>query len=190
MGLTQSTAPTEEVVTLEEAKDHSRIDHNDDDALIRTQIKAARSYVEEIANRQLVNASWTYTLDSFPGEIILPRPPLVSVTSIQYVDTAGSTQTEATSVYTVLTDDDTEGRIVEAVNQTWSATRDQPNAVTIVYVAGYGAAATAVPEGYKAAILLLFAEMYENRETFAVGRILARFPTLDRLMWQRRVVPV
>tara|TARA_R100001086_G_scaffold238110_2_gene162632 strand:+ start:3014 stop:3583 length:570 start_codon:yes stop_codon:yes gene_type:complete len=189
MGLSQTTAPTSEPVSLDEAKEHMRVTDDLQDTLIAQQVSAARDYVERITGRQFVNATWTYTLDAFSSEILPPKPPLVSVTSITYVDTGGASQTESSSVYTVITDDETQGRIVEAFNQSWSATRDQPNAITVVYVAGYGATANLVPDVFKQAILLLTAEMYEYRETTVSGSV-AILPSLERLLWARRAVPV
>ena len=114
MGLQITVQPTHEPVTLEEVKIDRRITDDAEEQYLAQLNVAARQYVEDVAGRQFVNATYAYTLDSFPTEILTPRPPLVSVTSIQYVDTDGTTQTLGASVYTVLTDDLQAGRIVEA----------------------------------------------------------------------------
>lgn len=155
MGLTQTVSPTIEPVTRAEAKAWARIDGNEQDAIIDDLIAAARLRVEnDLGGKQLINATWALTLDRFPPSIKLPRPPLGSVTSIQYIDTAGATQTLATSVYKVITDG-VFGVIVEAYGQTWPSTRDEKNAVTVTYVAGYGATAADVPESLRSAIRML-----------------------------------
>jgi len=115
MGLTQTVAPAIEPVTNAEARDHLRISTVDDDILIGTYITAARQYIEGRTNRQFINATWSWTLEAFPNIFYVPRPKLSSVTSIAYLDTAGSSQTLSTDVYSV--DTNTEpGRIVEKFN--------------------------------------------------------------------------
>lgn len=144
MGLIQTIEPGAEPISLAEAKDHLRLEgYADEDTLVGGIRSAARAYVETFTTRQVVTASWQLTLDWFPSVIELPHPPLQTVTSITYVDTAGDTQTLATSVYTV---DNTGliGRIYPAYNQSWPSTRSQPNAVTVTYVAGYATPFTAV----------------------------------------------
>lgn len=170
--LTQSTAPTEEPITLVEAKLHLRVSLYDDDNLITGLIKAARAYAETVTRRQFVNATYQYKLDAWPnGDIRLPRPPLSSVTSITYVDVNGDVQTAGSSLYDV--DTDTEpGRISLAYDQIWPTARDQNNTILITYVAGYGAA-SAVPESLKQAIKLLVGHWYENREGVITGTISA-----------------
>lgn len=141
----------------------------DEDTYLENLLTTAREQVEEETWRALITQTWTLKLDEFPdcGEILLPRPPCQSVTSISYQDTANVTQTLAASQYTVITDDEP-GRIVEAYNVDWPDTYDVPNAVTITYVAGYGLA-NAVPKRLKHAIMMLAAHWYENREAVGSG---------------------
>ena len=162
MGLTQTVAPTIDPVTVAETKLHMRVDISDDDTLITNMITAATRLAEALTRRQIITATWQLTLDGFPDEIVLPRPDLISVTSVQYVDTGGLTQTLATSEYTVLTDG-AFGKIVEAYEKTWPDIRDIPNAVTVTYTSGYGAATTDVPESVRLAIKTMVADMYEHR---------------------------
>lgn len=186
MALVLNTAATTEPVSLTEARLHLRVDANEDSVLIESLIKAATNQAQIFTHRQFINATWKLILDGFPTEIVVPRPPLSSVTSIQYVDTAGATQTLATAGYQV--DTDTEpGRIREAYGQQWPSTRDEMGAVTVTYVAGYGATATSVPEDIKAAIKLLVAHWYENREPVVVGSTAVLLPlTVEALLMQRR----
>jgi hypothetical protein len=65
-GLTLQTPPSAEPVTLAEAKLFCRIDIPDDDALVGGLVRAARQYVENAYNRQLVSAAWMATVDRFP----------------------------------------------------------------------------------------------------------------------------
>jgi hypothetical protein len=71
----------------------------------------------------------------------LPRPPLQAVTGIVYVAQDGTTPTLDPAIYTV--DPTTEpGRVVPAFGQIWPITRQQPQAVAVTYVAGYGPVTT------------------------------------------------
>ena len=168
MGLTRTTDATTEPVSTDDLKAHLYIDDNDLDAWLTVAEKAARNYCERVTRRQLVNATWTLTLDGFSDPIKLPKPPLSSVTKINYIDTGGDTQTVSTAVYTVLTDREP-GEVVQAYNQTWPTPRGQPEAVSVVYVAGYGTAATNVPETLRLGIQTLVGHWYENRESVVVG---------------------
>lgn len=169
--ITLITAPTVEPVTLAEAKLHLRVDHADEDSHIRSLIIAAREHAQNATSRAFVGQTWRLSMDCFPDVIRTPRPPLTSVTSIAYTDTAGASQTLSASAYTVDTYSEP-GRIVPAFGQSWPATRDIPNAVIVTYVAGYGAGAAAdVPQPIRQAILLLVGHWYANREGVLTGTI-------------------
>lgn len=175
--LTTVTAPEDEPLSLAEVKEHLRIDGEDQDATVGNMVTAAREYCEELLCRQLMPATLKLTLDSFPSEIIIPRPPLITLTAseahptlgITYVDTAGATQTLSTSAYQVDALSQP-GRIVQAYGQTWPSMREQINAVTIIYRAGY-ADTDSVPKRIKQAILMLTAHWYESREATLIGSI-------------------
>src|SRR3990167_7420015 len=101
--------------------------------------------------------------------IELPLPPLRSVTSITYVDQDGTTQTLSSTLYTV--DSSSEpARITPAYGEVWPSTRDQVNAVTVRFVAGYDPGSPAdyranVPWGIKFGLLQILTDMYETRQT-------------------------
>lgn len=144
------TAPQTEPISVVEAKAHLRVDVDDENDLINTLRSAAREYGETCTHRAFVTQSWDDKRCGFPGydeAIWLPRPPLISVTSVTYIDTAGVTQTWSSSLYTVIAPAGPKasaGSIVPNYGQIYPATRDVVNAVTIRFVAGYGDA-TAVP---------------------------------------------
>jgi len=86
---------------------------------------------------------------------------------LEYQDADDAEQTLATTVYG--TD------LISPVNkvylkegQTFPVTRQDPNAVKMTFVAGYGATAASVPEHYKTAIKMLVADMFEHREASGV----------------------
>ena len=188
MGRSQTVAPATEPLSLGDAKLHLRVVSDDDDDLITALIQGAREYVETFLRRQLVTATWAMTLDEFPdsdGDITLPLPPLASVTSIAYVDGDGDDQTLDSANYTVHTNCEP-GKITLAYGESWPSTRDQPDAVTVTFVAGYGAAA-AVPAGIVAAIKLVLGDLYENREAAVLGTIRSDNPTVKNLLWTYRI---
>jgi uncharacterized phiE125 gp8 family phage protein len=170
-----TTAPTVECVTAADIRAQGRITDTSEDTLLAQYGKAARIWCEDYTGRSFVTTVWTYTLDYFCGNmIVLPRAPLQSVTSLKYYDAAGSQQTWAGTNYTA----DTArfpGCIHLGYNKTWPATYAIPNAIEVVYKAGYGDAATSVPENILQAIRLLACHWYENREasipTIQIGPI-------------------
>ena len=187
MGLSVKTVPTEEPVTLGEAKLHLRVDGSDDDDLITALIKAARDQCEAFTRRQFVTATYEYTLDGFSGFIPLPRPPLDDVNSIAYVDSDGDDQTVDSGDYDVVTDT-VIGYVQPAYGEVWPNVRGHTNDITIDYDAGYGAA-SAVPDTLKAAIKLLVGHLYENREAVVVGTTVSKLPlAVESLLWPYRVM--
>ncbi len=157
-----SVDPTVEPVTVQEAKRNSDVDDDARDADFSRWIVEARKKVERDSRRALVNQTHVLKLDEFPNAdyIVLPFPPLSSVTSIQYVDTAGTTQTFSSGSYTVDTNR-TPGIVHLNYNESWPAIQGIFNSVVVTYVAGYGSTAADVPESAKAAILLLVKQRYE-----------------------------
>lgn len=169
-GLVQTVAPTTEPLTVAEAKQHLRVRHAAEDTLISGIISAARLMCETRLHKQLVTATWVMKMDTFPrGTVIrLPRPPLQSVTSVTYLDELGASQTLSASYYDVDTYS-LPGRICLRPEYSWPGTENgRANAVTVTYVAGYGAAAT-IPPSVKSAMLLLIGHLYANREAVVSG---------------------
>ncbi len=187
-GLTQSTAPSVEPVTVSEFKTYARVDGTDDDVLIESLVEAARDYAEEYQSRQLITATWTQTFDAFPDEeILLARSPAQSVSSITYVDTAGTSQTWSSDYYDVETSGEV-GRVQPAYGEVFPTTRDQMEAVTVTFVAGYGDATTDVPESTKTAIKILALHWYESREPVITGVTVTNVPMSVNLLLDKERV--
>lgn len=165
MSYVVSVKPTVEPVVLSEAKSHMNIDalFTDDDTLITSLIVVAREFVEDYIRRALMTQTLVARHNGFPNCIKLERPNVKSVTSVQYIDTAGDLQTLATSVYDVDLYS-TPNRITLAYGQTWPSTQTGvPNTVVITYVTGETTSAN-VPPTIRHAILMLIGHLYENRE--------------------------
>ena len=167
--VTTVTGPASEPVTLAELKDQGSLPQSVtiDDAMFTAMVKAARQTVESRSGRALVNQTVDLTLGSFPpgdARLPLPRPPLSSITSIGYYDSAGSTQTMASSDYQTFTPSRGQGWIRPADGATWPGTDIRDNAVVVRYVAGYGSTGSNVPETLRLAVKFLALHWIRNRE--------------------------
>jgi Phage gp6-like head-tail connector protein len=175
------TPPTGEPITLAEAKAHLRVDHSADDTLITAYITAARQAIEHYTGRALMTQTWRLWLDAWPDQtdpwwdgiqngpvsmlqsisVMLPRPPLLSVVSVQtYSDQDVATVWPATNYYVDTVS--TPGRLNAKQNGAWPSPGRVINGIMIEYQAGYGNAA-AVPEVLKLALRQWLAHLYEHR---------------------------
>jgi uncharacterized phiE125 gp8 family phage protein len=181
-------APLEEPVSLAQAKAHLRVTVADEDAQVLAAIFAAREHAETFTGRAFVTQTWELLLDAFPAgrEIELPFPPLQSVTSVKYIDPDGAEQTFAAANYHVDAVS-TPGRVRLKPTAFWPSIADQPNAVTVRFVAGYGGTA-AVPFTIKAAILLVVGHLFEHREENQDFAVHAMPLGAERLLWPHRIV--
>jgi uncharacterized phiE125 gp8 family phage protein len=172
------TPPTEEPVTLAEAKLHVKVDGPESDTELATWILAARQDVEHYTQHACVTQAWDLTLSYFPVDrraIAIPLRPLQSVSGIDYVDASGQPQTLDPSLYVV---DAPQGEyppagrvMLQYGTYYWPFPPGMSvaNGVTIHFVAGYGDATT-VPATLKAAMLLLIGNWWRNREAGAIIR--------------------
>ena len=176
------TAPTSEPLTTSEVKLHLRVDGSAEDALIAMYAKAARMAVEEQCWIALFTQTWDYFCDTWPegNEMELPRPPLQSVTSITYRDSAGVSHTLASASYRVDTSG-LVGRVVLKYGYEWpTETLDTGSPIAVRFVAGHATTAT-IPDMQKAAVLLLTGEMYQNREAAGTPQIM-EIPAIQRVL--------
>jgi uncharacterized phiE125 gp8 family phage protein len=185
MALSLVTGPADEPVTLAQAKKQCEIVETEDahDVFLDTlAIPAARERAEDATGRQMLTATWALRLDQFPAcrWIEIPRPPLLTVVSVEYVDDAGATQTLPASVYTVDNPSGprcARGRIVLNPGQSWPSTGDYANAVVVTFTAGYGTDGDSVPPRIRMAMLRDCAALFEQRETLTTdGRAAIEVP--------------
>jgi len=81
----------EELITLGEAKDYLRVSHSYEDAKIMQMIPRARRWVEDHTGLALVRRQFVERLrPSVGGVVRVTYGPLVSVDSVAYLDSAGS----------------------------------------------------------------------------------------------------
>ena len=94
-----TSAPSTEPLTTALVKAHLRVDTSDDDTIIDAYTAAARAHIENSTGTRLVTQTVTFKTGSFADMARLPVGPVQSISSITYTDTAGDSQTIATSVY-------------------------------------------------------------------------------------------
>lgn len=160
--------PAVEPITVDEAKLHSRIDQTVEDSLITRLITVARIQCEDIAARKFITQTLQGGLECWPqdGIIQLPWLPAQSVSSITYIDINGATHTVNSAIYAF---DAKRNRIYLKDFEVWPTEALRYfDAITVTWVAGYGAAGTDVPAPYLQAILLLTGHLYENREAVII----------------------
>lgn len=205
MPLVQTTAPSIEPVTLADAKVHLRVIDTAEDSLITLLIGAARRYAEMYCGRSFISQAWRLTLDAFPGPSLmgvpygrtytipghavqLERGPVLAVTAITYQDMGGIWQTMPSADYVA----DVSGpiaRITPVFGKIWPVTLPQIASVRVDFTAGYGPAASDVPEGIRHWLLVRIGTLYENREEVAAlsrGSI-TPLPFVDQLLDPYRV---
>lgn len=172
-GIELVTGPTIEPVTAGDLVDQVRVDVNDELPLMTGYIQAAREHVEQsLLSRAMLTQTWALWLDEWPadGRIRLPyAAPLQSVTNVLYYDEDDTEYTLSTDIYFV-NGASRPAEIRRRKNEIWPATTLRTvNGIKVTYVAGYASAAS-VPQRWKQAILLLAADLYENREDTLVAQ--------------------
>lgn len=184
----RTTEPAVEPVSAQDLDTQLRGDgvlESVDSDLLESLIVAAREYVELFTRRALVNQTWTLYLDNWPSRpsslgwwdgvregslsmgysdhLELPTGPLRSVTSIKTFHLDNTEEVFASSNY-FLDLNSNPGRVVLNPGAVWPTATRSLNSIEVVYVAGYGEAATDVPAPLRLAVKMLAAHWYENRE--------------------------
>lgn len=166
MGLEIITGPASEPVSLDEAKAHLRVDHDDEDALIARLVKNARETAERHTGRAFIAQSWKLWRDCWPqngsGAIEIPKPPLIAVTGVVVTSRSGAETTLSSDAY-IVDRASVPGRLVPKETTVFPVDLAEANAIALSFEAGYGASASDVPAAIRTAILNLVAHQYEQR---------------------------
>lgn len=179
--------PSERVVTLDQAKQHLRVDGDDDDALIVAFIDAATGHIDGPdgwLGRAIGEQTLEAGLDCFIYDpITLPYPPVIAITGIVYDDISGAERVLDPATYEIR-----DGVVGTAWGKSWPSTRayrGSSRSVRIRYRAGY----ETIPAAIVVAILLMVGDMYRNRETAGTGSMGAvpMTATVDALLQPFRV---
>lgn len=175
--LRKTAYAVEDVVSLDQAQRNCSVDGDEHDDTLVELIRQAIDYVEENTDASLLTTTWTMTFDAFPRRkwLYLPRWPLQSIDSIQYTDAAGDLQTLPAESIVARIDDHGRGRIALKQWADWPTVQNTPDAVQVVFKAGWTQAAD-VPNQWTRAMLMLIAWWFEQREAGVVGTSAAAVP--------------
>ena len=184
MKLIQTVAPTSNCVTLVEMKNFLRVLHANDDDMITSMILMAQQSAELVMNRQIMPCTYELYFDVMDSEMILPRPPFISLESFQTYD--GNIWNDVAD-YEL--DDKSTPCSLDPTS--WDIISPAKNGVKVVYRAGW-ADTTKVPESIKAWIKIQVSTYYENRESFVVGVSVSELPKshVDSLIERYRICNV
>lgn len=149
--------PAIEPVSLEEAKQFLRIDHDAEDSLIQGLIQAARQLCEATVRRRLIRQRLRLVSDDLHAVHRLPAGPVRQVETVAVIDAAGMAEILPESAYVISGD-----RL--ACLKVWPAPRRPVGSFRVDYEVGYGDIPDAVPQALRQGIRMLVAHWYENRE--------------------------
>jgi hypothetical protein len=210
-GLILTSPPSIEPLTLAEAKAFLRVDTTDDDSLITSLIVAARQFCENYTKRAFITRTYDLWLDqapnsnsewwdgvrdgalsclySMPSKISLPMPPFKSLTSITTYDLSDASS--SFDITNLISDTaSVPGRIILKYGQIWPSNLRYAQCMDIRYTAGYGDAASDVPNALIQAIKIMTAHMYENRTPFDLGRAAEVPLSIESLLTPYRVLSI
>ena len=166
---TSSTEVSVPALTLSEAKNWIKVEEEDtyDDDLVARLVASAEQRYEAYTNRTLVVKTYDYYPDCVPAfEIVPPKYPLVSVSSIKgFTDTdatdTGGTAMSSSEFYVDVASQP--GRIVPFGGYTFPTATRVANPVIVRFSAGYSTATTGIPEDAKTKLGQMVARAYEFR---------------------------
>jgi len=183
------SGPAVEPVTLAQAKQFIRVEHDDDDDVITALIAGSRIHVETQTRRALITQSWRLVRDVWPelGCVPVLPVPLRTLDAARVYKADGSTLPVDLAAFIV---------DKAAAPARLSFTRGalpppgRPVAgIEIDVTCGYGGAPETIPEALRQAIRLLVAHWYENRGLVAIGQEIAVLPeTVAALIAPYRVL--
>lgn len=188
------TGPSQEPVTLAEAKAQCRIDTDDYDTILNRLISVARSKIEgrDGIGVFLMAQTWKLSLDKMPTEIWIPCGPVLSIDSITYVDEGGDSQTLAASGYQ-WRKELFGARIKPPYSGTFPTVRQQYDSVQVQFTAGFPGTEDSppttdnIPAALKHAVLMLVEHYFDHRDTI-VPEAMKDLPYgVDSILEQYRV---
>ena len=180
-GIVITTQPAQEPITLQEAKEHLRVEDGIDERLLRPLIQTARMFAEEHLGRKLVSTVLTQTYDVandiedplwegmklgadisyYKNYLTLSHGPVASVTHVKTYDDNGTATVFASSKY-YLDNAREPPRILLRKGQTWASNLRVANGIEVQYTVGYSSIYS-IPEPIRMGILQHVAHLYEHR---------------------------
>lgn len=199
--LVRTVKPTDDVVTLAEARAQLRVDVfgspevSSEDGKISQLVTSITESLDAGTGwlgRALAPQTWRLSLEEFPQcNIMLPFPPFIEVVSFVYTDEAGNTQTltEGTDFRVVTTE---QGAFLAPLfNEYWPTDeRYDYDSVRITFRCGYVTASPEtvdVPEQVKNYILASLTEQFDSRGVNPLGGVSALTPAIENSLNNLRV---
>ncbi len=195
-------APVGNVVTLARVRAHLRLDAADADPLetdlLEAAIAAAVGHLDGrgrgVLGRALLTQRWQATGDrpaddaagSVPG-FVLELPPLREVEKVER-RVSGLYQELPAGTWEAIRLPAERVAVIPAGGASWADADIHPAAWRITFAAGYGAGDD-VPAAIRAAILLMVADLYDNRDGKTQANLVDN-PTIERLLHPFRPVGV
>lgn len=171
-------SPTKLPVSIEQARANMRIDGDYMDQFLELWLKGIAGSTEHEIGQCLMRQTWEVRLDAFPEAIDLPHPVL-SVTSVAYLDVDGVKQVLAPAAYKLVP-----GRyktvLVPARGAAWPATSPEPHAVIVTVECGYGDTSDKVPVNVQLYLLAKLVDQFDPNPR--VEKETAPSPFIARLL--------
>lgn len=150
------------LVTLQEVKDHTRIDGTAESDLLNSYIAAASAAIDGpfgLAGRMFKAQIWDYVIKDFYAELLIPVPGATDIDAVAYFDADNAPQTLTASdyYYVIVRDDGILLQRIDGAQLPETETRDDAVTFTV-------STSGSVPDHIKQAALLTVASWYENRE--------------------------
>jgi uncharacterized phiE125 gp8 family phage protein len=187
MPATLLAPPASEPLSLAEAKNFLRVEHDADDALIAALIAGARAAVEKTAHRVLITQTWRIVLDRWPpsGRVVVHIVPLRALVAARVLAADGAPAALDIAAFTLNT------VAAPALIAFERASLPEPGralaGIELDVSAGYGESAASVPAPLLHAIRLLLARAYEHRDRALDDRLPAE---VSRLIAPYRVLGI
>jgi len=187
-------------VTSTEAKLQCRITSTDFDTLFTRLIAESTGEAESETGRALYTQTLELQLDKWPYDahmpvmersaIIVPRPPIQSITSVKYDDSDGVEQTLVSGTDYDVQIADPRTRITPCEGTTWPATASNPGCIRVRYVAGYGTETADNPDFHaiRGGILMRIASKFRNPADEITGSIVGHLEYGSSRVFQRFTV--
>lgn len=184
MQVIQKVAPTATILSLADVKDAMHIVHTDEDTLIQAYIDLAIEQAELYTNRQLAPATYELLNDELLTDFRLPKNPIQSITSVEYMDDTGVYQVFSADEYYLYED----AGVGYIHFDTLPSYMDHKQAIKITFVSGY----ENVPESIINWMRIKVSTMYENRESLVIGVSVSDIGNnlVDKLLESYRIKPL
>src|SRR5690606_17347953 len=164
MTLIRTAEPAVEPVALAGMKEHLRVTHDSEDALISDLIKAAREELERSTSQALITQGWRLALDGWPRSGILRlRPsPIASISAVTVFAEDGEGVVLPPDAYQL----DSSTNVARLKFKEMPSNGQRLNGIEVDFVAGYGDSAEHVPEALKRAMAILVSHWFEFRGAY------------------------